>query len=100
MAAAKLLALVLFAATNSAEHSHKPAHAGVDYVIRIAAGDTSGFEVEMRVQNAPDTFLVAMAAHPEYDERFWRYVEHPRVIGMKLGASIVRQDSALWRVAS
>ena len=100
MPAAKLLTLSLFAAFHSFGNAVKPAQTKVDYVIRIAQNDTSAFDVEMRIQNAPDTFLLAMAAHPEYDERFWRYVENPTVIGATLGASIVRKDSALWRVAS
>ncbi|HUQ19064.1 MAG TPA: PDZ domain-containing protein [Gemmatimonadaceae bacterium] len=72
----------------------------IDYTVRLTADDTTSFDVSMRIRNAPDTFRLAMAAHPEYDDRFWRYVERPTVLGMKLGASIVREDSAVWRVAS
>ena len=72
----------------------------IEYTVRLTAGDTTSFDVSMRIRNAPDTFRLAMGAHPEYDDRFWRYVENPTVIGAKLGASIVREDSALWRVAS
>jgi predicted metalloprotease with PDZ domain len=100
MAAAKLLALALIAAANSVIYSHKPQHLSVDYQIRLTPNDTSAFDVVMRIHNPPDTFQLAMAAHPEYDDRFWRYVENPTVIGATLGASIVRQDSALWRVIS
>jgi len=100
MAAAKLLVLALTAAANSVGFASKPQHLSIDYEIRLQSNDTSAFDVEMRIHNAPDTFKLAMAAHPEYDERFWRYVENPTVIGMKPGASIVRQDSALWRVIS
>src|SRR5687767_2083787 len=53
----------------------------VSYSLRIDAADLSGFDVEMRVRNAPDTFRVAMAAHPEYDDRYWRFVEGLRVEG-------------------
>jgi predicted metalloprotease with PDZ domain len=72
----------------------------IEYKIRLATDDTTAFDVSMRIRNAPDTFRLAMAAHPEYDDRYWRYVERPTVIGMKLGASIVREDSAVWRVIS
>ena len=99
MAAAKLLALALIAA-NSVGYAHKPQHLSVDYQIRVMPNDTSAFDVEMRIHNPSDTFQLAMAAHPEYDDRFWRFVENPTVLGAKLGASIVRQDSALWRVIS
>jgi predicted metalloprotease with PDZ domain len=100
MAAAKLLALALIAAANAVGYAHKPQHLSVDYQIRLMPNDTSAFDIEMRIHNPPDTFQLAMAAHPEYDDRFWRYVENPTVIGTKPGASIVRQDSALWRVIS
>jgi predicted metalloprotease with PDZ domain len=100
MPAAKFLTLVLIAAANSAGYAHKPQHLSIDYQIRLMPNDTSEFDVEMRIHNPPDTFQLAMAAHPEYDDRFWRYVENPTVIGTKPGASIVRQDSGLWRVIS
>src|SRR5438876_8871196 len=69
----------------------------VHYVLTVSDADTTGFDVQMNVSNAPDTFRVAMAKHPEYDDRFFRFVENARVSG---GASIVREDSALWRVVA
>ena len=68
------------------------------YVVRLDSADLSGFDVEMRIRNVADTFRVAMAAHPEYDDRFWRFVEGLRVDAPGGTASIVREDSALWRV--
>lgn len=90
-----LIPIVLLAPTPS--RAQLPS---IDYTIHLSTDDTTSFDVSMRIRNAPDTFRLAMAAHPEYDDRFWRYVENPTVIGMKLGASIVREDSALWRVVS
>jgi predicted metalloprotease with PDZ domain len=72
----------------------------VGYTLRVAPGDVSGFDVEMRIRNSPDTFRLAMAAHPEYDDRFWRFVEGLTVTSPSGRATIVRQDSALWRVAA
>jgi hypothetical protein len=46
----------------------------VSYTLRVDPADLSQFEVAMRVRNVPDTFHVAMAAHPEYDDRYWRHV--------------------------
>lgn len=63
MAAAKLLALALIAAANSAGYAHKPQHLSVDYQIRLMPNDTSAFDVEVRIHNPPDTFQLAMAAH-------------------------------------
>ena len=42
-----------------------------------------------------DRFL-AMAAHPEYDDRYWRYVRDSTVETQ--GASVTRVDSAVWQV--
>src|SRR5205809_6639150 len=51
----------------------------------------------MDVRNAADTFRVAMAKHPEYDDRFFRFVRDVRV---SPGATIAREDSAVWRVTA
>ena len=51
-------------------------HPSISYRIHVDAADLSGFDVEMRVRNAGDTVRIAMASHPEYDDRDWRYVEN------------------------
>jgi hypothetical protein len=70
----------------------------VGYTLRVDAADRSGFDVEVRIRNARDTVMLAMAAHPEYDDRFWRFVERMRVQSTRGGSSVARVDSALWRV--
>lgn len=50
--------------------------------------------VEMRLQNKSDTFRLAMYAHPEYDDRFWRYVKNLAVEN----GTVLREDSALWQI--
>ncbi|MFN2564027.1 MAG: PDZ domain-containing protein [Gemmatimonadaceae bacterium] len=104
-------AFLLLAVPGSAQHpfSH-PADAVeirfarsqpvIGYVLRIDAADLSGFDVEMRVRNAPDTFRLAMAAHPEYDDRYWRFVEGLRVDVRGRSGLVTREDSALWRVVA
>src|SRR5918912_980119 len=72
----------------------------VRYTLRVDAGDLSRFDIEMRVRNAPDTFRIAMAAHPEYDDQYWRYVEGPRVDAGGRTGGVIREDSALWRVTA
>lgn len=72
----------------------------VAYTLRITPGDLTGFDVEMRIRNAGDTIRLAMAAHPEYDDRFWRYVWRPTATTPRGSAPIVREDSALWRVVA
>lgn len=72
----------------------------INYTLRVNIADLSAYEVEMRLRNVPDTFRVAMATHPEYDDRFWRYVEGFRVEARGGRGSLLRQDSALWRVTA
>ncbi|MFN2400383.1 MAG: hypothetical protein ABR543_17350 [Gemmatimonadaceae bacterium] len=72
----------------------------VRYELRIDSADRSGFDVEMRVRGVPDTFRVAMAAHPEYDDQYWRFVEGLRAETRTGSAAVSREDSALWRVVA
>jgi predicted metalloprotease with PDZ domain len=67
----------------------------VSYTIRVDSADLSGFDVELRLRNASDTVRLAMAHHPEYDDRFFRYVESVRAEGPR-GATITHVDSAMW----
>jgi predicted metalloprotease with PDZ domain len=70
----------------------------VSYTLRVDSADLSGFDVEMRIRNARDTVRLAMVAHPEYDDRYWRFVRDLRVEGAGGAGSAAREDSALWRV--
>ncbi len=71
----------------------------VSYTLQIDSADLTGWSVAMHLRNLPDTFRLAMAAHPEYDDRYWRFVRGLSVDSAAGGAAtIVRQDSALWRV--
>jgi predicted metalloprotease with PDZ domain len=102
------LATLLLAASPTRAHAQNPlrhytdavpvraarAQPVVHYVLSVSDADTTGFDVQMTVRNAPDSFRVAMAKHPEYDERFFRFVRDLRVVP----GSITRQDSAVWRV--
>jgi predicted metalloprotease with PDZ domain len=100
----------MFASVAGAQHPLRHFTDGVDvrwsrsqprlyYALDIADGDTTGFDVRMSVINAPDTFRIAMAKHPEYDDRFFRYVTNLRVESQR-PATIVQEDSALWRVVA
>jgi predicted metalloprotease with PDZ domain len=86
--------------TEALEIRFARTHPVIHYVLRVDSADLSGFDVEMRVRNAADTFRLAMAAHPEYDDRFWRYVQGLRAESPRGNASISRIDSSLWRVSA
>jgi predicted metalloprotease with PDZ domain len=73
-------------------------HPVITYRLSVSDRDTSVFNVEMTLRNAPDTFRIAMARHPEYDDEYFRYVEletsqDPRI-------TITRQDSVVWRIVA
>jgi len=68
------------------------------YILRVDSTRLSGFEVELRIRNAPDTFHLAMAAHPEYDDKYFRYVVGPTIEGARSGGEVAREDSSLWWV--
>src|SRR5256885_5345083 len=67
------------------------------YTLRVDTVDLSAFAVELRLRNVPDTFRLAMVAHPEYDDRYWRYVEDLRVAAAGGPGAVTRADSALWQ---
>jgi len=70
----------------------------VSYLIRVGPADQSGFTVEMRVRGAGDTVRLAMASHPEYDDRYWRYVENLSAEARGVALSVTREEDALWSV--
>src|ERR1700722_18262006 len=78
-----------------------PAHAQViNYRLIVHEGDTTGYDVEMRLQHVPHRFRLAMATHHEYDDKFYRYVRHFRVEAAGGGATCVRADSAVYDLSS
>ena len=109
---ALLPALAVLTSAGAAQHPFRhPAdaiearfalsHPVVSYTLRAGGADTSGFDVEMRIRNAADTIRLAMAAHPEYDDEYWRHVEGVRAELRGGGDAVVtRLDSALWRVVA
>src|SRR5882672_787858 len=73
-------------------------HPRISYRIHVDAADLSGFAVEMRVRGAGETVRIAMASHPEYDDRYWRYVEDLTAESRGAKLTVAREENALWRV--
>ena len=76
----------------------------ISYRISVDSADLSNFKVEMRIRGAGDrgageVVRLAMAAHPIYDDRYWRYVEN-LIAESRGGAvlSITKEEDALWSV--
>ncbi len=72
----------------------------VSYTLRIDSTDLRSWSVAMTLRNLPDTFHLAMAAHPEYDDRFYRQVTDIAVTSSEGTGSVARSDSAVWRVVA
>jgi predicted metalloprotease with PDZ domain len=72
----------------------------IRYTLKVDTADLSTYEVEMRIRNVPDTFRIAMMAHPEYDDRFWRYIKDLHVETKEGNGNVFREDSALWRIVA
>src|SRR6267143_2277973 len=85
------LVLALFAPAHPAV---KPS---IQYTLRIDSTDLSGWTVEIRLRTTSDTFRLAMAAHPEYDDRYRRYV---RDVTVEPLGTVTRVDSAVWQVTA
>ena len=86
------LMLALFAPAHPAL---KP---GIQYTLRVDSADLSGWTVDIWLRNASDTVRLAMAAHPEYDDRYWRYVRD--FVVETAGGSVTRVDSTVWQVVA
>ncbi|HEX6557922.1 MAG TPA: hypothetical protein VF021_00625, partial [Longimicrobiales bacterium] len=66
----------------------------IDYSLRIDTTSAARvFAVEMRIHNAPASFTLAAAAHPEYDDKYWQFIEEVRADQ----GTVTRMDSVLWR---
>lgn len=90
------LIAALAAAINPAA-SVKP-DPSIDYTLTINPADLSGFDVTMRISGAPKTIRLAMAVHPEYNDRFWRYVRDMRAESSGKQLSIAGEKENVWRI--
>ena len=98
----KTLALTAFlfviASASQSSFPHPKLSPNIFYRIRVDAADLSGFAVEMRIRGAGDTVRIAMASHPEYDDRYWQYVENLSAESRGAALKVTREEDALWRV--
>src|SRR5687768_18356098 len=69
----------------------------MNYTISVNSNDLSQYKVVMQLRNIPDTLRLAMFVHPEYDDRFYRFVESLVVKSKKGNASISRIENTVWK---
>jgi predicted metalloprotease with PDZ domain len=87
-------------AVESRELRFSPDQPTIHYTMIVDSTDLSAFSVMMKVKNAPDTVRLAFNAHPEYDDKYWRYLSAMQIEGEDGNARIDRMDSSLFRVAA
>ena len=68
------------------------------YTVAINPLDLSGFDVEMRISGAPRSIPLAMAVHPEYNDRFWRYIRNLRAEFDSKPLAIASEKENAWRI--
>lgn len=69
----------------------------LEYRLRIDPADLSGIAVELQIRGAPPRLVLAAAAHPEYDDKYWRFIEDFRAVdGEGNPVALTRSDSVLW----
>ncbi|HEY7194926.1 MAG TPA: PDZ domain-containing protein [Gemmatimonadales bacterium] len=91
------LSLALLAPPPPRPPAHPAVKALVGYTLRIDSSDLSGWRVTIQLRSISDTFRLAMSAHAEYDDRYWRYV---RDIDVEPAGTVTRVDSAVWQVVA
>jgi predicted metalloprotease with PDZ domain len=72
----------------------------VNYSLTVDSSDFSSIIIGMNIKNVRDDFQLAMVRHPEYDDKYWRYVEELSVAGKAKKGVVVRADSALWKITT
>jgi predicted metalloprotease with PDZ domain len=77
--------------------AHPAMKARIQYTLRVDSTDLSGWTVEIRLRTTSDPIRLAMAAHPEYDDRYWRYA---RDVSVEPMGTVTRLDSAVWQVSA
>src|SRR4030095_4429860 len=68
------------------------------YRIKIDPNDPSGLNVEIIGHSDSRTVRFAMAAHPEYHDRYFRYVENFSAESGGRKLSVTKPEEAVWQV--
>ncbi|MEX2282048.1 MAG: hypothetical protein WEE89_06155 [Gemmatimonadota bacterium] len=90
----KAVLAVFFAAASS------PDTVRFEYRLTVDARDLQGFGVQLQFRKAPRSITLAAAAHPEYDDKYWRYLAaNPNAVdALGRALRVVRVDSVRWRI--
>ncbi|HEY3112663.1 MAG TPA: hypothetical protein VGJ62_03180 [Gemmatimonadaceae bacterium] len=70
------------------------------YDVAINPSDPSRIHVNMQIAHGPRSVRLAMAIHPEYNDRSWRYIHDLRANGFDKRAILAIDRENVWRVIS
>ena len=70
----------------------------ISYIIHVDQSDLSGFNVEMKLRGVKAPVRLAMASHPEYDDRYWRYIENLSAKSQNVELRVDKEESEVWRI--
>ena len=70
------------------------------YLLEVDTADFSAWKVELQLLNVPDSFDLGLYVHPEYDDRYYRYLEGLQVSNATSDAKITRKENTRWQVTT
>ena len=70
------------------------------YDVGIDPRTSSNIQVNMQIDHGPSSARVAMAIHPEYNDRYWRYIHDLKANGFDKRAILAIDKENIWRVIS
>src|SRR5207253_5949696 len=100
MRAISYQSLLLVAALGTLTAAAPLQRPSIAYTIRFDEASLDIVHVELRLENVPRSFALAMKVHAEYDAKYWRFLDSLRVDGTANDdeARVTADDSSLWRV--
>lgn len=72
----------------------------IHYAVRIDSMHLDVIDVAITIRNAPNATSLAMKLHPEYDAKYWRYIQDVHVTGTRDDtlASVRHLDNTRWQL--
>lgn len=89
--------ITLLAGALGLSPSRKPSPE-ILYRVSIDTTTPASINVTMEIGGAPRSVRLAMAVHPEYNDRFWRYIRELRVDGGGKPAALTVDGDNAWRL--
>ncbi|MFN2636788.1 MAG: hypothetical protein ABR585_07175 [Gemmatimonadaceae bacterium] len=72
----------------------------ISYRLDVNSGPPASITVSMYIDGAPSSVRLAMAVHPEYNDRFWRYVRDFRASSGGVALNVKHDSENSWAVST